>query len=277
MLHIGWLCGLGLSRLMGSPSEMAEERIWRPLACFEDDSKDKVAVIALNRPLADLQPLLAKVWDRAVLRAAADGASNRLTDLPSQEGSQRYIPDLLTGDFDSIRPEVKLALEREGSTVIPTPDQDYTDFTKCLKIVLQRLQVEAPDVDSIVVFGAFGGRLDQTLANINTVLTATSYTKLPIYLIGDASLACVLSPGAHRIEVDTGLEAKWCGLVPVKCQCDRVKTTGLKWNIENQSMQYGGLISTSNTYAPQAGAVTVATDQPLLWTMGIKVAEEEDD
>lgn len=44
---------------------------------------------------------------------------------------------------------------------------------------------------------------------------------------------------------------------------------------ENQSMQFGGMVSTSNSYAPDAQEVTVSTEQPLLWTMGIQTLTSE--
>lgn len=45
-----------------------------------------------------------------------------------------------------------------------------------------------------MVFGAFGGRIDQTIANINTLFLALKVTDLPVYLVGDGSLACLLLP-----------------------------------------------------------------------------------
>lgn len=42
-------------------------------------------------------------------------------------------PDLITGDFDSAKKETLDFYQKAGVTLIPTPDQDETDFTKALR------------------------------------------------------------------------------------------------------------------------------------------------
>ncbi|KAJ8307294.1 hypothetical protein KUTeg_015378 [Tegillarca granosa] len=171
----------------------------------------------------------------ALYKVIVDGATNELYTCTS--GNLDFIPDLITGDFDSAKPEL--------------------------------LNFYKEKVDYFVVLGAFGGRLDHIFSNINTLYEVQDQTTAPILLFGEGSLATLLLEGDYRLHVDTGLESEWCGLIPVSEPCSNVTTTGLKWNLEGQRLQFGSIISTSNTY-DKTGVVTITTDKPLLWTMGVK-------
>ena len=46
----------------------------------------------------------------------------------------------------------------------------------------------------MVVINAFGKRLDQTIANIETLFHMTKITDKPIYLMSEESIACLLLP-----------------------------------------------------------------------------------
>ncbi|XP_051624489.1 thiamin pyrophosphokinase 1 isoform X5 [Manacus candei] len=185
--------------------------------CIVIERNLKFCLLILNQPLN--KGHFHCLWSKAALRACADGGANRLYHIT--EGSQeRFLPDYISGDFDSIQPEVKEFYKVKGCELIETMDQDLTDFTKCLQILQKKIEKKGLQ-------------------------------------------------GKHKLRVDTGLEGTWCGLIPIGNSCESVTTTGLKWNLTNQVLKFGTLVSTSNTY-DGSGIVTVETDKPLLWTMAIK-------
>lgn len=79
----------------------------------------KRALIILNQPFSP--SLLRRLWTSSQWRCCADGGANRLHDTAENKESlspipsshiqylmiYRYLPDLITGDFDSIRTEVR--------------------------------------------------------------------------------------------------------------------------------------------------------------------------
>ncbi|XP_078274506.1 thiamine pyrophosphokinase 1 isoform X2 [Rhinoraja longicauda] len=195
----------------------AADDMFIPLECFLPAGKLKYCLLILNQPMDNDQ--FQRLWSKAVFRACVDGGANQLYE-HTKGRQERFLPNFISGDFDSIKPDVKEFYKAKDCEIIDTMDQDFTDFTKSLQILIQKIK-------------------EQGLK------------------------------GYHRLCVNTGLEAKWCGLIPVGNRCNNVTTTGLKWNLTNEVLQFGKLVSTSNTY-DGSGTVTVETDEPLLWTMGIK-------
>ncbi|XP_014347359.1 thiamin pyrophosphokinase 1 isoform X3 [Latimeria chalumnae] len=149
-----------------------------PLECLLSTGNVRICLVILNQPLD--RDHFYVLWSKAVLRACADGGANWLYQLT--EGMQEsFLPDYVSGDFDSIKPEVEKFYKTKGCEFIETADQDLTDFTKCLQILLEKIKEKELQ-------------------------------------------------GQHQLRVDTELEGKWCGLIPVGSPCN-VTTTGLRWNL----------------------------------------------
>ena len=209
--------------------------------------------MVLNSAISDLKKAQ-DLWNKAALKVLVDGGANRWMDLGLTPNA-----DLLTGDFDSIRPEVKAKFD--ASKVIETPDQNNTDFTKSL-LEISKLDRE---LDYVLVFVENSGRLDHIFSLFETLFHAQNIEKLPpVVLVSSTSLTWLLAPGKHTIRTtDHRLS---CGLIPLGEACKNVTTTGLKWNLNGDTLAFGHLVSTSNTFDPEIGRVTVETDGHLLWT-----------
>lgn len=153
--------------------------------------------------------------------------------------------------------------------MVQTIDQDETDFTKCLR-VLEPL-IKELNLEFIVSVCENSGRCDHIMANINTLyknLQKPPEISRPVYLLSSGSLTWLLSCGQHTIYIPVNLRKYWCSLVPVGSS-STVTTEGLKWNLCDDVMQFGGIVSTSNKYDGKSDKVTVINDSPLLWSMGI--------
>ncbi|KAL6619374.1 hypothetical protein ACP70R_034513 [Stipagrostis hirtigluma subsp. patula] len=238
-----------------------------------DDACATLALVVLNQRLPRFAPLL---WSRAAVRVCADGGANRVFDgmpelLPGQDPGEvraRYKPDVIKGDMDSIRPEVKEYYSNLGTKIVDeSHDQDTTDLHKCVAFITQNPPV--PDKSNqlcILVLGALGGRFDHEMGNINVLHL---FPNIKIVLLSDDCLIFLL-PRTHRheIHIERSIEGPHCGLIPIGTPSTSTTTTGLRWNLYNASMSYGGLISTSNVL--EEDKVTVTSDSDLIWTASLR-------
>lgn len=108
-----------------------------------------------------------------------------------------------------------------------------------------------------------GGRFDQTMCNINSL-----YMDLPfrVVLLGNESVSFLLKPGKNIIKRNIEFERKLCGIIPIG-HPSQITTKGLLYNLENSTLEFGKLISTSNQFV--SDAVLVENSSPVLWTTAL--------
>ncbi|CAA6654282.1 unnamed protein product [Spirodela intermedia] len=211
----------------------------------------------------------------AQLRICADGGANRLHDeMPAMfphespfSVRKRYKPDVIKGDMDSIREEVKEFYSNMGTEIVDeSHDQDTTDLYKCVAFICDWI----PDMDKsnlcVLVTGALGGRFDHEVGNINALYR---FPKTRIILMSDDCLIYLL-PKTHRHEIiiQSSVEGPHCGLIPIGAPSASTTTTGLQWDLTDTEMHFGGLVSTSNIVL--AEKIAVRSDSDLLWTISIR-------
>lgn len=254
--------------------------------------------IATNWRLPKCTPL---AWRRADMRVCADGGANRLFDEYFRDTNDVPLPELICGDLDSIREDVRAFFAARGTKVNDmSDDQDTTDLQKCLKVAKEHFSalrdVHRKSSLRVVALGALGGRLDHTLYNVNVLyLTdgAAGHANFPMELVyvGENSTARVLRGPRrdggwveHSIPVDTTHEGPTCGLCALADVTSghegvRAVTEGLRWNLDGtrqMAMGFGALQSTSNafdkTLIDDRGRcrVRVRCNGTLLWTTELK-------
>lgn len=233
----------------------------------EKDEASSLALILLNmRNDLDSNELVRKLWSKAALKVCADGGANRLHDsFENLNERAQYVPDVIVGDLDSLRPDVSKYYQQLGSTVKKEPDQDHNDFEKCLTVVK-----ESKKPMTVVALGAFGGRFDHEMAAINLLYSYTTQFER-LVLMGAGNIAFLLLPGITNVVLpDKRFEGPTVGLIPVGGACRTVTTQGLKWNLNGESLEFGKLVSSSNHVVDD---VHIVTDAPLLWTAEFHVQE----
>jgi thiamine pyrophosphokinase len=89
--------------------------------------------------------------EEADLIVCCDGAAEKLV-------SHGMEPGIITGDLDSVSPELK---RKYKSILVPDADQETNDLTKAVKWCISR------GIKEVAILGATGIREDHTLGNIS--------------------------------------------------------------------------------------------------------------
>ncbi len=178
--------------------------------------KTKKAFVLLN----GLKPTIFPDLSKYNIVCAIDGAYNYFLE-------KNITPDLVTGDFDSIK-TIPTSVE-----VINTPDQNFTDFEKALAILNER------GFNIIDVYGGSGKEHDHFLGNISTALAwkaklnITFYDDFGKYFFIDKTFSI------------TNVLNKNISLIPFP-KAKGITTSGLQYPLNNEKLSFGKRIGTRN-------------------------------
>lgn len=137
-------------------------------------------------------------------------------------------PDVVVGDFDSI-----LSVEIPNVEVLHRPNQDFTDFDKCLQ------ELEFREFGSVDVFGATGLEHDHFLGNLSTA--SRFKDKIRITFHDDYSVF-FFSPKVLKLEA---VKNKMISLYPFP-RAISVQSKGLFYSLNGMDLDILGRIGTRN-------------------------------
>lgn len=167
--------------------------------------------------------------------------------LARQEG---ITPDAVLGDFDS--------MERSQVTcpdIIHVPvEKDDTDTLLCLKYGMELGYRE------FLMIGGIGGRLDHTMANIQTLLYAHN-RGIDIEMADAGNTARILSPGTYHLKEKEGYQLSLFALTQT---CTGIYYTGLKYPLNNATLTNDFPLGVSNSFVSSEAEITFATGTALL-------------
>jgi len=203
-----------------------------------------LAVLAGN----DMPILLLKKWaESAEIIFAADAGLDRLLEI-------EVHPDIVVGDFDSVRELEQFQKERAHNS-----DENSTDVDKLLAIAHER------GIGSITLASVEGDQLDHMLATLHSA--AKSPLKVRIAL--RTGMGWILNSG-DAIEIDTHQDRR-VSLIPLE-EVRGAVLQGVKWPLEGATLHPSGMTAVSNIAAGDQVKASIQSGSAFLF-IGYPVEE----
>jgi len=154
--------------------------------------------------------------------------------------------DVIVGDMDSIAPAA-LEAHRHAEIIAYPEDKEATDLELALALVADR-----DDIDRVLVLGGTGGRLDHFLATA-LILASPRFMALEIEWLAHPGRATVIRGHANL----HGTVGGKVSLLPVAGDVHGVRTTGLRWPLEEETLPFGTSRGVSNEFTTAVAGVAV--------------------
>ena len=152
-------------------------------------------------------------------------------------------PDVIIGDFDTYKSRLP-----ENCKIIRHPEEkDDTDTMLAVKLALNR------GFKHIVICGAIGGRLDHTMANIQSlryILKHGAYGELA----GDGSYVTMQGPG---VKVYSRMSGYYFSMFSYTEECTGITATGFKYPLKNAVLKSSFPLGISNKVTGKSGIVSL--------------------
>jgi thiamine pyrophosphokinase len=198
------------------------------------------ALVVCNGEPPDSNHLVARS-QMASLVVAADGGIVPLLHAG-------VTPHVVIGDLDSSSTPYP-----EGVLVVMDPDQETNDLEKALNYVL------ASGLSNVLVLGATGLRLDQTLKNLSVLVQFSD--KFERLHFEDRLCSIRIADKNTELTLPLGTDIS---LFPMSGKVDGIVTHGLVYPLVNESLENGSRDGTSNVTSSNPVSIQYETGSLLL-------------
>jgi thiamine pyrophosphokinase len=214
----------------------------------QDGVVKKVVFVISGGPLRDLRFLEEqKALCQPVSIICADGGARHAYALG-------LVPDLIIGDMDSLDGELQSHFVRQGSRIMRYPQRkDETDT----QLALEMAFMMAPD--QILIFGAIGGRLDHTLANLSLLLLAAE-RGVSARLVDEWSEVFIVKEKA----VILGEAGQTVSIYPFGSDASGITLEGFEYPLTDATMRVGKPYGISNRLTAAKGVIAVGSGHLLV-------------
>lgn len=164
------------------------------------------------------------------------------------DGGYRYLrsanitPDIIIGDFDSLG-----ETPCEDNVIKLNPVKDITDMNAAVDIGIEK------GFDEFVIYGATGGRIDHSLANIQLV-ASLSRRGIKASLVNGKTVITAVTNGKMCFD------SSYKGYISVFAHsdiCGNVSIKGLKYGLENAALKNDFSLGVSNEFVGKESFVSV--------------------
>lgn len=179
----------------------------------------------------DIEMLLNRSSEDYII--AADGGLKKLLDA-------EIIPHLVIGDFDSCDKNVLNHLPEEVEVIQLNPIKNHTDLHSAVMQGIQR------GYENFVIYGATGGRIDHTLANIQ-LLTGLAKDELSAKIMDATSV--------YQVVVDNCLtlpardpDGRYISIFSLSDRSEGVTLANLKYPLTDATLTNSFALGVSNEF-----------------------------
>lgn len=203
----------------------------------------KRALVALNgEPNISIEKTLA--YGPYDIIVGVDGGNMLLNHLG-------LLPHVVVGDFDSAELEGVMARVPQAHALTFNSEKDFTDS----ELAIQYLIDEA--VESIVVIGGLGGRMDHFLGNIGLF----EMTNRLVFIDENHEITLMVGPDQKHIANDY----EFVSLVPFSDCVKGIDLIGFKYPLDQATIKRGQTIGISNEVLSSLATIRITSGKVMVF------------